>query len=72
MSYKTKDSETFKQFQNEALKKELLELITISEHSCEILDVFLENTKELDADDRKYVTLIAKQLRDKLNNLKII
>jgi|TARA_B110000908_G_C10203797_1_gene426647 hypothetical protein len=56
-------------YQNDALKKELKELKNLAEHSSEIINTFLDKSSELDYEDRKYVSLINKELRNKLNKL---
>jgi hypothetical protein len=63
---------SFLVYQNSALKKELLELTNLAEHSSEILDTILEKSQELDDEDRDYVTFISKELRQKLNKLQFL
>ena len=63
---------SFLVYQNSALKKELLELTNLAEHSSEILDTILERSQELDEEDRDYVTFISKELRQKLNKLQFL
>jgi hypothetical protein len=65
-------SNSFLQHQVDALQIELRELIELSNHSTDILDTFLEKSKELDLEDRKYVSFVNHELKVKLNKLKFL
>jgi hypothetical protein len=63
---------TFLEHQVKALQRELRELVELGENSVEILDTLLEKSTELDLDDRKYVSFINQELKNKLNKLKVL
>ena len=65
-------SNSFLQHQVDALQIELRELVELSDHTTDILDTFLEKSKELDLEDRKYVSFVNHELKTKLNKLKFL
>ena len=62
----------FLQHQVDALQIELRELVELSDHTTDILDTFLEKSKELDLEDRNYVSFVNQELKEKLNKLKFL
>tara|TARA_R110001632_G_scaffold78969_7_gene177025 strand:- start:1583 stop:1798 length:216 start_codon:yes stop_codon:yes gene_type:complete len=65
-------SNNFLQHQVDALQKELVELIMLSNHSTDILDTLLEKSNELELDDREYISLVNKEMKEKLDKLKFL
>tara|TARA_Y100000385_G_C12978991_1_gene587525 strand:+ start:362 stop:577 length:216 start_codon:yes stop_codon:yes gene_type:complete len=62
----------FLQHQVDALQIELRELVELSDHTTDILDTFLEKSKELDSEDRNYVSFVNQELKEKINKLKFL